>query len=145
MPEPPNRWRRCLAWLASRWQTLSAAVLAAVLLCWMVAWLPQAYVHWLQRESIRETAKAARKSDIGYLQALHDSSAIFKPVRWPLTHPAVGLWYYEGDHSQPLSWAGKEPDLPFTGQSGSMNYVVVLAIVHGADAKKVKIARQFSC
>jgi hypothetical protein len=136
MPGASLHWRRCLAWIGSHWQTVAATALAAVLLCWMIAWLPKAYIHWVQRESIREAAKAARKSEIYYPQALHDPSAIFKAVRWPLTHPAVGQWYYEGDHSEPVSWAGQEPDLPFTGQSGSMNYVVVLAVVQGADAKK---------
>jgi len=136
MPELPPGWRERLAWVRARVPTLVAACLAAVLLAWIIAWLPGAYVHWLQKDSVREAARAARKSDIEYSQALQDPSAIFKPVRWPLTHPVVGQWYYKGDHSEPVSWVATEPDLPFTGQSGSMNYVVVLAIVQGADAKK---------
>lgn len=125
--------------LSRRWQLAVGALLAVVLLSWIAAWVPQAFRHWSGRESIREQAARARKSDLTYLQALRDPNAIFKPVRWHLTH-TPGEWYYEGNHSEPVAWAAGEPDLPITGQMGTPNDVVVLATVVGSDGKKVTLS-----
>jgi hypothetical protein len=132
---PPSDLRG-LIWGLKRWQFVLGLGLSVILFAWMAAWLPQAYVHWLMKDSVRDLAEAARKSDITYAQARTDAAAIFKPVRWHLTHPAVGQWYHEGNPAEPIAWdLGSEPILPFTGVAGAPNYVTVLAVVQGSDAR----------
>jgi len=136
MPGAEFPARQLLEFVLARRKEIAAGLAAAACGVYLGFWLPQAYRNWAERTSVREVARKARKSGITYVQALRDPSAIFKPVHWFLTHPVPGQWYHDGNPSEPVVWAGPEPDLPFTGQSGAQNSLEVLAIIQGADAKK---------
>lgn len=133
---PPDTDLRGLVWGLKRWQFVLGLGFLLLAFAWTANWLPQAYVHWLVKDSVKDLAEAARASDITYEQAKTEATAIFKPVRWRLTHPAAGQWHYEGDPARPVTWdLGSEPALPFTGVPGGPDDLVVLAVVQGSNAR----------
>ncbi|HAH05496.1 MAG TPA: hypothetical protein DCM05_03065 [Elusimicrobia bacterium] len=135
-PAPADTDLRGLVWGLKRWQFVLALGFGLLAFAWAANWLPQAYVHWLVKDSVKDLAEAARDSDITYAQAKTEATAIFKPVRWRLTHPAAGQWFHEGNPEEPVSWdLGSEPTLPFTGVPGGPDDVVVLAVVQGSNAR----------
>ena len=135
---------RVLRWgvlLERKLPSLFLACCGAAFLSYVAAWVPNAFENWSRDASSREVARDAGKLDITCEAAASKPwDAVGRPVRWHLLHPTRGAWSCSTGES--VSWTGSEPDLPFTGQSGAMNSVVVVATVVDVKAGKVVLSYQ---
>ncbi|MFA5140844.1 MAG: hypothetical protein WC728_16580 [Elusimicrobiota bacterium] len=142
MPEGiPWRFLRWGVLLERKLPALFLACCGAAFLSYLAAWVPSAFENWSRQASVRETAEDAATYGITCeAAAAKPWDAVGRPVRWRLLHPTRGAW--SCNTGQSVAWTGPEPDLPFTGQSGAMNSVAIVATVVDVKAGKLILSYQ---
>ncbi len=119
------------------WPLGLCACLAVAYVAYFAYWTPFAAHYWAVSPA-RQLAQRADKLALSYEDVIaNPSAAKGSPVRWHLGHHGSGEWYYRAQPGSPVRWSAAVPDLPLTGQSGSANSHVVVAIVVDADERGV--------
>ena len=128
-------------WLQPRKARLLGLFFSLAFFCYLATWAVPAFENWSQERGVRELAREARRHNLDCEDVVRQH-AVGWTVHWRMTHPMQGQWAYGGGGCPRIEWSGPEPDLPFTGVSGGMNSVAVVANVVEAGPDKVVLSYQ---
>ncbi len=129
-----------LATFIKEWKKFFVGLLMGAVSFYLLSRIPEAVDFYRIKAPLRQMAAEAKVYNLSYEQALiHPADALWKPVRWFLTHPDRKRWLYEGKAAMPISWRGTPPEMSETGQSGSSHGQYVVARIVNVSPSEITL------